>query len=101
MADKVNEAGLDLSLTVVDEHKPEAAGTRSFVLALVLTVVGLCALCASALIIGAYDARIHDAEDVSRLGLPLLGHVPGFPGDHVGSLRARGVRRRRVPSFSR
>jgi capsular polysaccharide biosynthesis protein len=99
IADRVEEAGLDTPLTIVDEHKPEAGGTRGFVLALVLAVVGLCSLCAAALLLGAFDSRIHDGEDVTRLNLPLLGHVPGFPGDDVGSLRARGAPRRRVPSF--
>ncbi len=101
MADKVEEAGLDTSLTIVDEHKPEVAGTRGFVLVLVLSFVGICALFASALIVGAFDSRIHEGDDVARLGLPLLGHVPGFAGDDVGSLRSRGVRRRRVTSFYR
>jgi hypothetical protein len=48
--------------------------------------------------VGAFDTRVHDREDVERIGLPVLGHLPPFPGDHVGSLRARGVRRPRVPS---
>ncbi len=99
IADKVEEAGLDTSLTIVDEHKPEPGGTRGFVLALVLAVVGLCSLAAAALLLGAFDSRIHDGDDVTRLNLPLLGHVPGFPGDDVGSLRSRGAPRRRVPSF--
>ena len=35
------------------------------------------------------------------LGLPVLGHVPGFAGDQVGSLAARGYKRARVPLFLR
>jgi capsular polysaccharide biosynthesis protein len=101
MAEQVAEAGLDTTLSVVDEHKPEAAGTRPFVLALVLTIIGVCTLFAAALIVGAFDSRIHDADDVSRLNLPLLGHLPRFPGDDVGALRSRGVPRRRVPWWRR
>ena len=52
-------------------------------------------------VLGAFDSRVHDTDDVERLGLPVLGHVPGFAGDHVGSLEARGVLRARVPSFLR
>jgi hypothetical protein len=55
----------------------------------------------TALIMGAFDSRVHDSDDVARLGLTVLGHVPGFAGDDVGSLEARGVSRARVPSFSR
>ena len=53
------------------------------------------------IVIGAFDSRVHDVEDVARLDLPVLGHVPGFPGDNVGSLEARGALRARVPSFLR
>jgi hypothetical protein len=44
---------------------------------------------------------VHDVDDVERLGLPVLGHVPGFPGDRVGSLEARSVQRTRIPLFRR
>jgi hypothetical protein len=50
------------------------------------------------LFVGAFDSRIHDREDAERIGVPVLGHLPSFPGDQVGSLRARGVRGRRVAS---
>jgi capsular polysaccharide biosynthesis protein len=50
-----------------------------------------------ALYIGAFDTRIHDLDDVARLGIAVVGQVPGFPGDEVGSLRERGVTRRGVP----
>jgi hypothetical protein len=49
------------------------------------------------LFVGAFDSRIHDLDDVARLGIPVVGHVPRFPGDSVGSLRERGVKRRGVP----
>lgn len=93
--------GLDVTLSIVEEHRPERGESRAFVLILIGVVVGLGSLIGSALLVGAFDSRVHDTDDVARLGLPILGHVPGFPGDGVGSLAARGALRRRVPSLLR
>jgi hypothetical protein len=41
------------------------------------------------LAVGAGDPVVRDAADLERLGLRPLGHVPGFPGDEVGSLKER------------
>jgi len=101
LADRIAAAGLDLSIDVVEENRPERPPNRTFLLALIGVVIGVCSLLGAALVVGAFDARVHDTEDVTRLGLPVLGHVPGFAGDGVGSLQARGAARRRVPSFSR
>jgi len=52
----------------------------------------------SALVVGAFDSRVYDGDDVRRLGLASLGAVGAFPGDRVGSLRerlARGSMRQR------
>lgn len=98
LADRISAAGLDMSVQVVEEHRPERPEHRGFVLAMALVVVGFGALLGSALLVGSFDSRIHDTDDVARLGLPVLGHVPGFAGDHVGSLAARGVSHQRVPS---
>lgn len=100
-ADRSTRAGLDTTLTVVEERRPERQEQSAFVLIMVIVVVGTGALVGSAVFIGAFDSRVHDTDDVTRLGLPVLGHVPGFPGDHVGSLGARGALRARVPSFLR
>ena len=100
-ADRTTRAGLDTTLSVVEERRPERPESNAFVLIIVAVVVGIGALLGAAVFIGAFDSRVHDTDDVSRLGLPVLGHVPGFPGDHVGSLGARGALRARVPSFLR
>jgi capsular polysaccharide biosynthesis protein len=100
-ADAIAAAGLDMSVKVVEEHAPEPNEHASFVLILVLVVVGLGALAGSALVFGAFDARLHDLDDLERLGIPVLGHVPAFPGDHVGSLASRGALSRGVPSSKR
>lgn len=68
---------------------------------LIAVVVTFAVFLGMAMIFGAFDSRVHDTEDIERLNLPVLGHLPGFPGDHVGSLEGRGAARARVPWFSR
>lgn len=101
IASEVAAAGLDMSIAIVDEHRPERPAQSGFVLTLVAVVVGAGVLIAVALVLGAFDSRVHEPDDVTRLGLPVLGHVPGFSGDNVGSMRTRSVARARVPSFQR
>jgi capsular polysaccharide biosynthesis protein len=101
LTDRLVASGLDVTLSIVDENRPPRPAPRTFELILIGVVVGLFALLGSALLIGAFDSRVHDTDDVERLGLPVLGHVPGFPGDQVGSLAARGALRGRVPSILR
>ncbi len=92
-------AGLALELTVVDERRPPRAERPVFVLVAVgVFALGLF-LPLAGIVIGAFDTRVHDLEDVSRLELTALGHLPPFPGDDVGALRGRGVPRRAVPSW--
>ncbi|HEY1552026.1 MAG TPA: hypothetical protein VGG28_29570 [Kofleriaceae bacterium] len=100
-ADQIAEAGLDVTIDIVDEIKPRESDHRSFVLAMAIVVIAFGAALGSALIVGAFDARVHDTDDVERLGLTVLGHLPRFPGDEVGSLEARGALRGRVPSSKR
>lgn len=59
-----------------------AAGAAAFALLLPL----------AALVVGAFDGRVYDGDDVRRLGLASLGAVGAFPGDRVGSLRERLLR---------
>lgn len=101
IADRIAAAGLDLVIEIAGEKRPNRPPSRGLLIAIALAIVGIGSLIGSALVVGAFDSRVHDVEDVERLGLPVLGHVPGFPGDHVGSLEARGVQRNRVPSFRR
>ncbi|HSD87490.1 MAG TPA: hypothetical protein VLB44_08240 [Kofleriaceae bacterium] len=101
LADRIAEAGLDLIVEVVSERRPARPDNKGLLIAMVAVIVGIGSLLGSALVLGAFDSRVHDSDDVERLGLPVLGHVPGFPGDRVGSLEARGVQRASVPSFTR
>jgi capsular polysaccharide biosynthesis protein len=100
LADRIAEAGLDLVVEIVSERRPLPPDNRGLLLVMIGVVVGLGSLLGAALVLGAFDSRVHDADDVARLGLPVLGHVPGFPGDRLGSLAARGVQAG-VPSYSR
>jgi hypothetical protein len=101
IADRIAAAGLDLVIELVAEKRPNRPPDRGLLIAILGVIVGLGSLIWAAIVIGAFDARVHDAEDIERLGLPVLGHVPGFPGDRVGSLEARGVQRKRIPLFRR
>lgn len=101
LAHEITAAGLDLSLAVVDENHPERPTHSGLVLIMIAAVIGTFSLVSSALILGAFDSRVHEPDDVTRLGLPVLGHVPGFAGDNVGSMRTRSAAPARVPSFQR
>lgn len=101
IADQIAKAGLDLSFEIVEERRPDRPEHSTFSLVLVGIVLAIGALMVSALVVCSFDSRIHDTDDVERLGLPVLGHVPSFEGDHVGSLRARGVARPHGPSVMR
>lgn len=94
VADQISAAGLDVTLEVVGERRPDRPVTSTFALVLVLCVVGVGALIASAMVVSTFDPRVHDIDDVARLGLPVFGHVPAFAGDRVGSLRSRMTRHR-------
>ena len=101
IAPQIAAAGLDMSLSVVDESRPERPTHSGLILIMIAAVVGTGALVGSALLLGAFDSRVHEPDDVTRLGLPVLGHVPGFAGDNVGSMRTRSAAPSRVPSFQR
>lgn len=88
----MDERGVGLLFQIVDERPPppppdpRAVTIRLAMLSLVcfLFVLPLCAIG-----IGAFDQRLHDREDVQRVGLAVVGHVPPFEGDEVGSMKAR------------
>lgn len=99
MALAIDRAGLGMTFEVAEEDRPfEQPGARLYFQVILGGIVFCVLLPVVAIFVGAFDSRIHDGEDVVRIGLPVIGHVPPFPGDRVGSLRARGVRGRRVPS---
>jgi hypothetical protein len=101
LAGDIVAAGLDMSLAVVDENRPERPTHSGLVLVMIAAVIGTFSLVSAALVLGAFDSRVHEPDDAIRLGLPVLGHVPGFAGDNVGSMRTRSAAPTRVPSFER
>lgn len=101
VADQLTEAGLGMRLDQVDEQRPDRPEQSWLPLVLTLVIVGAGTLFGAALFFGAFDSRVHDLDDLVRLGLPVLGHVPGFQGDRVGSLESRGARQAHVPWFLR
>jgi capsular polysaccharide biosynthesis protein len=101
LADRIAEAGLDLVVEIASERRPARPESKGLLIVMIAVVVGVGSLIGASLVLGAFDSRVHDTDDIARLGLPVLGHVPGFPGDRLGSLEARGVQGGRVPSYSR
>jgi capsular polysaccharide biosynthesis protein len=101
LADRIAEAGLDLVIEIVSERRPARPESKGMLIVMIGVVVGLGSLLGASLVLGAFDSRVHDTDDIARLGLPVLGHVPGFPGDRLGALEARGVQGGRVPLYSR
>jgi hypothetical protein len=91
----VYEAGLGFNIEVVEDRRPEPLPPRGYRTAMLAVVVFVVMVIVVALFLGAFDSRIHDLDDIARLGIPIVGQVPGFPGDNVGSLRQRGIKRRR------
>ncbi|MDX2092059.1 MAG: hypothetical protein SFX73_29615 [Kofleriaceae bacterium] len=73
---EIATAGLDVSMHVVEERRPPRPERGGFSLLIVIVVVGTCSVLGMALVVGSFDPRIHDSEDIKRLGIPVLGHVP-------------------------
>lgn len=90
MALAADAANMGLRFEIVDVRSPpehERDGpVKMAILGLGLFV---CALPLCAIGVGAFDSRLRDTEDLERLDMPVVGHVPAYPGASVGSLRAR------------
>lgn len=91
IADQVADAGLDLVVEVVSERRPARPDDRGLQLAVLAAIVGASALLGSALVLGAFDDRVHEAEDVARMRMPVLGHVPDLSDLSLPATEARGV----------
>lgn len=89
---------LNMRYQIVDERPPVPPPPgKEIRLAMMGLAVFLILLPLCAIGVGAFDSRIHDREDVQRLGVEVVGHVPRFAGFRVGSLRdRRGGERRRT-----
>lgn len=89
---RAEERNMALLWSVAGAFRPRAMGRPGPIR---LTAIGIVCFCLfvpiCAIGLGAFDSKVRDLHDVRRLGLPVLGHIPAFRGDHVGSLEARGV----------
>jgi hypothetical protein len=62
---------------------------RKIALAFTGVVVFVILLPISAMIVGTFDSKIYEVEDVRRLGLVALGKLPRFKGSNRGALATR------------
>ncbi len=91
LSEQISAAGQEVEVTRVREDRPSPNPARGMLLVASSIVVFMMVLLVVAILLGAFDTRIHDADDLRRLGLPIIGHFPAFPGDHVGALKSRGA----------
>ncbi|MEM9492886.1 MAG: hypothetical protein AAGC55_27300, partial [Myxococcota bacterium] len=88
----LEENNMGVIWEVVSEKEPEVLPPPG---PIKLAVVGFVAFCflvpICAIGFGTLDSKIHEPDDVSRLGIPVLGHIHSFEGDKVGSLKDRGA----------
>jgi hypothetical protein len=83
---------LGLNLQLVDERLVAIAPPLTpSELALLGLGAFLVALLLVAPVVGAFDDRLYDAEDLVEHGLELVGAFPRFPGDEAGAGRSRGL----------
>ncbi len=91
LSEQISAAGQEVEVSRVREDLPSPNPARGMLLVASAIVVFLMMTVVVAILLGAFDTRIHDADDLRRLGLPILGHFPAFPGDHVGALKSRSA----------
>jgi len=78
-----------LRFVLVDFEKPEPQKSKKAALIMIAFGSFLGLLLLTTCVVGAFIPFIHEEQDVERLGLVVLGHVPPFPGWDTGTLRAR------------
>jgi len=84
--DRALALGVEIARVVLPP-RPRASRRPFLILMGALGFVLALPLCA--IFIGAMDPRVHDLEDVERIGVPSLGRVPGFSGSDDGALADR------------
>lgn len=80
---------LALKFTIVDRQRPIAVPRPLPLLVALAVGVFLLCLVPAGMAVGAFDARVYNREDIERLGVPVLGHVPRFKDTRVGSMARR------------
>ncbi len=90
LAQSAEGANQALQFEIVDVRKPLIIpGTSKAVYGIVGLFVFVCLLPICAIGLAAMDSKLHHIDDVMRLGMPVVGHVPDFPGAQMGTLRER------------
>ncbi len=93
LAQAAEGANQALQFEIVDVRRPIIIpGTSMAVYGIVGLFVFVCLLPICAIGLAAMDTKLHHIEDVMRLGMPVVGHVPDFPGAQMGTLRERSRR---------
>jgi hypothetical protein len=87
-------ADIGLRFEVIDERPPTQTRRQWLDLAAIGVVCFVFFMPICVIAVGAFDRRVRDRDDIERLGLAVVGHVPGFPGDRDGSMRSRARRDR-------
>jgi hypothetical protein len=87
---QLEKRALGLRWELIDPGRIEPEGiSRRALLILVGSLMFMLALPLCVIVVGAFDARVYDLEDVRRLGLTTVGAVRRFGGDNVGALADR------------
>ncbi len=89
----VEGANQGMRFDVVDVRRPEYIPKKSLIFYAILGIFLFVMLVPLVAIgIAAKDSKLHHIDDLIRLNMPVVGHLPGFPGDSKGSLQERGSR---------
>ncbi len=93
LAVAAENAELGFQIDVIDVERPEYIPRKSKVIYAMLGIfLFICLVPIVAIGISAIDSKLHHIDDLLRLELPVVGHMPGFPGDSKGSLKERNLR---------
>lgn len=87
---RLEASAMGLRFEVVDNGRiPEVMLSKTAQLGLLAVIALLFLLPVVGIGVGAFDARVYDADNLRRLGIEPFGHIPAFPGHGGASLAAR------------
>lgn len=89
----MSRAGMGIGVRVAAAIRPFSADQDRLRLAMIIAIIILATTIACGVAFAVFDPRVHEGDDATRMGIPVLGQVPSFAGDQLGSLRGRGIRR--------
>lgn len=93
LAVAAENADLGMRFEVIDVERPEYIPKKSLIIYAIFGIFFfVCLTPLVAIGLSAMDSKLHHIDDLIRLDLPVVGHMPGFPGDSKGSLKERNRR---------